>query len=878
MKVKLRHKLSFFILAAQIYCLTANAQRHIQSFNDGWYFTKKDVQPNQNNLSDKPDRNKVSVPHTWNTDAYVQKDYYRDIAWYHKAFTLSEKEKERQLFLRFEGVNQVASVYINGKLAGEHKGGYTSFTLNITPYCLLDKENTIAVKVDNSITDVPPISGDFTIFGGMYRDVWLISTPYQHIDLSDHGSDGIFIHTDNVSEKSASYTIKSSIVNADREKAKIRVDHTIRDPYNNIVKTLERKLSLNPNQKTEIQQEATIDNPLLWSPETPYLYTVKTTVIDEKSGKIIDEISSPLGFRWFSFDGEKGFFLNGKPYKLNGICRHQDQMPIGNALSDEAHRRDMQLIKDMGANFIRISHYPQDKAIIEQCDKLGLLVWEEIPIIDIIPEGNSFGDNCEINLREMIRQHYSHPSVIMWGYMNEILLVTQRKHKGKDLEELISREIGLAKRLEKVLKEEDSRRYSVMAFHGSDSYNKAGFADIVDVVGWNLYQGWYSDNINQFDQFMKGQQKDYPGKPKIISEYGAGSDKRIHSLKPKRFDFSMEYQQEYAEHYLPVITREPYICGATYWNFTDFGSAQRDESMPRINNKGLVYADRTPKDIYYLFKAYYRKDIPVLHIASQDWKNRTDVSTDGKPVIQPVKIYSNLPEVELFMNGTSLGKKKVENHKAVWNGTFTDGQHYLSVKGEHNGQTIETGIEITFTSIPDKLTNENFYNKELAINCGSDAFYTSSESNLTWLPDREYTSGSWGYIGGEVQSTQTQIMGTNDNPLLQTMRTFPGKYRFDVPEGEYEVELLLADIFHSGTSIAHALGSDKQNNNSDNVFDVIINNRTVDPDINLNNTVGNFYGIRKKYIVKVESEKNILVEIRARLGKTFVNGIKLRKL
>ncbi|MBB4034297.1 beta-galactosidase [Dysgonomonas hofstadii] len=870
------HKLFILILTAQFCCLAMYAQHQMQSFNNNWHFIKKDI--DQNKSFNKDEWQKISIPHTWNTDAYIQKDYYRGIAWYHKTFTLSDRDKERQIYLRFEGVNQVASVYINGQLAGEHKGGYTSFTFNITTYCTFDKENTITVKVDNSITDVPPISGDFTIFGGIYRDIWLITTPDQHIDLSDSGSDGIFIHTDNVSEKSAFYSIRSSIANDSRKKAKIKIIHTVRDPHRNIIKTLEKKLLLEAHQKKEIQQDAAINNPLLWSPETPYLYTVETTISDEISGEILDEVTSPLGFRWFRFDGEKGFFLNGKPYKLNGICRHQDQMPIGNALSDEAHRRDMQLIKEMGANFVRISHYPQDKAIIEQCDKLGLLVWEEIPIIDIIPEETSFGDNCETNLREMIRQHYNHPSVIMWGYMNEILLVTQRKHKGKELDELISREIDLAKRLEKVLKEEDSRRYSVMAFHGSDSYNKAGFGNIVDIVGWNLYQGWYSDNMQQFDQFIENQQKQHPGKPKIISEYGAGSDKRIHSLKPKRFDFSIEYQQEYAEHYLSVIARKPYICGATYWNFIDFGSAQRDESMPRINNKGLVYADRTPKDVYYLFKASYRKDIPVLHIASHDWKNRTDVSIDGGPVIQPLKIYSNLPEVELFMNGISLGKKKIKNHKAIWDIPFTDGEHHFSAKGEYNGHTIETGIEITFTAIPDKLTNENFYNKELAINCGSDAFYTSPESNLTWLPDREYTNGSWGYVGGEVQSTQAQITGTDENPLFQTLRTSSKMYRFDVPKGEYEIELLFADIFHSGTSIAHALGSDTQNNNSDNIFDVIINTMTVDPAINLNNTVGNFHGIRKKYIVKIQCEKSISVEIKARSGKAFINGIKLRKL
>jgi len=870
------HKLLILILTAQFCCLAIYAQRQIRSFNDGWHFIKKDI--NQNNPFNKDEWQKISIPHTWNTDAYIQKDYYKGVSWYHKTFTLSDSEKGKQLYLRFEGVNKVASVYINGEFAGEHKGGYTSFTFNITPYCLFNKENTITVKVDNAITDVPPISGDFTFFGGIYRDVWLITTPGQHFDLSDYGSDGVFVHTDNVSEKSASYSIKSNIVNDAAEKATLKVVTTIRDPKSNIIKTFEQKLTFDGHQKKEIQQDATINNPLLWSPETPYLYTVETTITDEKSGKILDEITSPLGFRWFRFDGEKGFFLNGKPYKLNGVCRHQDQKPIGNALSDEAHRRDMQLIKDMGANFIRISHYPQDKAIIEQCDKLGLLVWEEIPIIDIIPEGDSFGDNCETNLREMIRQHYNHPSVIMWGYMNEILLVTQRKHKGKELEDLINRELDLAHRLEKVLKEEDNRRYSVMAFHGSDSYNKAGFSDIVDIVGWNLYQGWYSDNMNQFDSFMENQQRQHPDKPKIISEYGAGSDRRIHSLKPQRFDFSIEYQQEYAEHYLTVIERESYICGATYWNFIDFGSAQRDESMPRINNKGLVYADRTPKDVYYLFKASYRKDIPVLHIASRDWINRTGVSISGNPVIQPLKIYSNLPEIELYMNGKSLGKKKTENYKAVWEIPFTDGLHYFSAKGVFENETIETGIEITFTSIPDKLNNDNFYNKELAINCGSDVFYTAPESSLTWLPDRKYTSGGWGYTGGEKQSTQTQIMGTEDNPLFQTLRTSPEMYCFDVPEGEYEVELLFAGIFRTSAGIAHALGSDSQNNNSDNVFDIIINGKTVETSLNLRNTTGHFYVIRKKYIAKTGQDENITVELKSVSGKTFINGIKLRKL
>lgn len=857
---------------------TVSAQRQMKTFNDGWKFVKEDVDRAAEKSFDDSKWQRISVPHTWNSDAYVDKDYYRGIAWYRKAFTISSDEKDKQFHLRFEGVNHTAIVFVNGQQVGEHKGGYTSFTFDITPYCHLGQSNVVAVKAENTLNDVPPISGDFTIFGGMYRDVWLISTAKVHVDMSDTGSDGIFVATDNVSEKSASYSIKGKIENSTSSKVTVRVTHTVRDSHNAIVKVLDEKLSIKGNETKDFLQTSTVNNPMLWSPETPNLYTVESVVSDHKSGQVIDIVNSSFGFRWFSIDEQKGFILNGKPYKLNGVCRHQDQMPIGNALSDEVHRRDMKLIKDMGANFVRVSHYPQDNAILEQCDRLGLLVWEEIPIIDIVPESTAFADNCETALREMIRQHYNHPSIVMWGYMNEILLVTQRKYNAEEQKPVVARSLELAHRLETVLKEEDNRRYSVMAFHGSESYNKLGFADITDIVGWNLYQGWYSDNMNQFEQFMKKQQVEYAHKPKIVSEYGAGSDRRIHSLKPKRFDFSIQYQQEYAEHYLSVIEREPHIIGATYWNFIDFGSAQRDESMPRINNKGLVYADRTPKDVYYLFKASFCKDIPVLHIASHDWQNRVGVSVNDNAVIQPLKVYSNLDEIELFMNGKSLGIKKCEGNKAVWDVPFIDGSHYFYTKGVFNGEVIEAGLDIKFTSVPQFLNDNNFENKELAINVGSDAFYTSPESNLTWLPDQEYIVGSWGYVGGSTQATVTQIIGSNDNPLLQTLRIEPEMYRLDVPDGDYEVELLFADIFKSSGGIAHNLGSENKNNSSDNVFDVLINGKVVEADLSVKDVSGYFFSIKKRYITRVENKRSLIIELKAKQGSAFVNGLKVRML
>jgi len=866
-------KITFVLFLLLTLSVAVSAQRQMKTINDGWRFVQQDIEgAEQVNFNDEKWDN-ISVPHSWNSDAYIVKNYYRGVAWYRKMLYIPQTDQGKQLFLRWEGVNHTASVYVNGQFVGQHKGGYTAFTFDITPYCKFDAENIIAVKAENTLNDVPTISGDFTIFGGMYRDVWMITTPKQHIDLSGMGSDGIFIETKNVSETSAEYIVRGSVVNEAISKTSIKVTSTMKDMSGKPVKVLTQTISLNGKESKAFNLSGVVGNPLLWSPETPNLYNIETKITDSKTGILLDEVNSYTGFRWFSFYGDKGFYLNGKAYKLRGVCRHQDQKPFANALSDEMHRRDMLMIKDMGANFIRISHYPQDPAIIEQCDKLGILVWEETPVIDIVPESTEFADICESVLREMIRQHYNNPSVIMWGYMNEILLVTQRRYKGEELKIATNRALELAKRLEKVLKEEDSSRYSVMAFHGSQSYNDAGFGDITDIVGWNLYQGWYSDNFAHFDEFMKKQQELYPDKPKIVSEYGAGSDKRIHSLKPQRFDFSIEYQQQYAEHYLEVIERESYIVGATYWNFIDFGSAQRDESMPRINNKGLVYADRTPKDIYYLFKAYYRDDIPVLYIASNDWASRVGMENET----QPVKIYSNLDNVELFMNGKSLGVKNINEKKAEWDVPFTDGAHFFTAKGTHNGKTIETGMTINYTGMSNVLTGDNLKNKELAINIGSDAFFTSTESNLTWLPDKEYSPGSWGFAGGEKYSTQTEITGTTDNPLYQTLRVSPDAYKFDLDNGQYEIELLFADVFQPRTSTAHLLGAESQSGNSHNVFDVVINDEKVDTNINLSKTSGYYKAAKKRYIVNV-TNNNITVKLESISGKTYLNGIKIRKL
>lgn len=758
------------------------AQREIQTINDSWKFRKGEYTAALDSTFKDDEWEDIHLPHTWNTDAYTEKDYYRGMGWYRRQIILPQDWIGKQVFLKLDAASKATCIYINGKKVGEHTGGYTASTLNITPFLSFNSPNMLVIRVDNARMDIPPISGDFTFFGGIYRDAWLIAVPSQHFNLTNHGSDGIFITTPRVSEQQATLSIHGEIRNDAREKAVLELVHSIYHPDGTLLQTQKQFIQLKAGETRNFDSNISpILQPLLWTPETPYLYRVETTLFNCKTKSIVDQSNHHTGFRWFHFESNKGFYLNGKPYKLRGICRHQDQKPIGVALTDEMHRRDMKLMKEMGANFIRISHYPQDDAIIEMCDKLGMLAWEEIPVIDIVPDTPGYGDNCERSLREMIRQHYNHPSIIIWGYMNEILLVTQRKYKTEN------------------------------------------------------------------------------------------------ELKPRAFDFSIEYQQKFLEHYLPILENTPYVCGGTHWNFIDFSSALRDESMPRINNKGLAYSDRTPKDVFYYYKAAWRKDIPVLHIASRDWIYRTGIQQGDSSVLLPVKIYTNLPEVELSIDGKSLGRQQVDNYTAIFKAPFSSKEPLLLVQGNYQGTTVQDGIKVHFTPIPTNLNSTGLKDLELAVNVGSQCFYTSDESRLTWLPDQPYTKGSWGYIGGKELSTQTEIRRTADGPLFQTLRNGIEGYRFDVPRGVYEVELLFTDIFLQNEGIAYQLGREGEQKSRENTFGISVNGKMLEEKLSPCKESGYCQAMRKKYIITNDTD-HIDIRFHPASGTCFLNGIKLRNI
>ena len=856
MQYKVLFKRCLLAIVVMFVVTSLQAQREMKTINDNWEFRK----------SIDESWESVNLPHTFNIDAYQQRNYYQGKGFYRCTLVLPEIVAERRYYMKIDAASKAANIRVNGKEVGSHVGGYTACIVDITEY--IRKENLIEITVDNGRKDITPISADFTFWGGIYRDVWLISTPKQHFNMSNMGSDGIFISTPVVNEKRGVLKVKCEVTNDSHESSILEVRSAIYSPQGKLLQTIKQKQKLKSGETYIFENTSgAIESPDLWSPETPSLYLVKTTLVDPKSGKLLDEKNHKVGFRWFTFDGSKGFFLNGKSYKLRGLNRHQDQAPAGVALDDEAHRRDIFLMKELGCNFIRISHFPQDDAILEMCDELGLLAWEEIPIINIVPNTPGYDDNCEYNLREMIRQHYNHSSVITWGYMNEILLTAPSIGKPEWLA-CKERTVNLAQRLEAVLKEEDPGRASVMAFNMTNLYNEIGL-NLVDVVGWNLYHGWYVDKLKDFNAWCEDQHRRYPDQPMIISEWGAGSDKRLHSTQGRAFDFSIEYQQTYIEHYLPFIENTEWISGCAYWNFIDFNVAARQESMPRVNNKGLAYNNRIWKDVAYYFKAMWRKDIPVIRIASRDWEMRT--GEINKP--QSIKIYSNMPEVELFINGQSIGCQKIANCHTVFNVILPEGISVLMAQGIKNGKTVQDAMTIQFKSLPNIAEGD-----ELAINVGSNCYFTSDISNLTWLPDQPYTAGGWGYIGGKAHSTTSEIYNTLDGPIYQTWREGNWSYKIDAPIGEYEIELLIADVTKPAAQLANLLNKNKEEKHSGETrFHISICGKQVETNFSPIDGGKHRTAFKRRYIIRNEHD-HIVISAGAVKGEPFLAGIKVRKL
>ncbi len=838
-------------LSATVLSQTSPNVRIVRSLNANWKFLPEDKLGSESaDVLDHKWQN-VNVPHTWNVKD-VDDDtpgYRRGVSWYRRDIELGADLANKRLYLYFEGVNQVADVYVNTHHVGKHIGGYSAFVYDITPHITLTKPNFFAVRVDNSLNkDIPPLSGDFNMYGGIYRDVWLIAVDETHFKIDDHASPGIQITTPDLSESSGKVRVRGTVVNKSRKPGNLTVASTVKNAAGRPISTASTEL------EAAVASEITFDhttpviaNPRLWSPDDPYLYSVENTV--KRDGKIIDKKTQPLGFRWFRFDAKTGFYLNGKPLKLRGTNRHQDFKGIGNALSDRQHIRDLELIKSTGYNFLRLAHYPQDPAVLEAADRLGLLLWEETPLVNYINDTPAFAENSKLMVREMVRQHRNHPSVLLWGYMNEIFLPPSPLSEDTKLAT-----VKLARELDAIIREEDPTRYTAIAFHGNEVYNEYGLGEVAQVVGWNLYNGWYGGVFDDFGKFMDDQHRLYPDRVHIISEYGANGDQRLHSSNPRRFDSTTEWQRMFHESHWKQINERPYIAGSAIWNEFDFGSEFRGETIPHLNQKGMWTFDRRPKDVHFFYKASFSSK-PVVHIAVND---RPVFS--GQPKTEfPIDVYTNFAEAELKLNGVSLGKKNVADRKATWTTAFRNGKNTLSVIARTGNRTATDTAVIEFQEITAN-------SPEIAINVGSNADFTDAAGRV-WLADQAYKAGSWGFVGEKskfIYSTppDRNILGTLDDPLYHTMQEGLTAYKIDVPAGSYDVELRFAETRHADAG--------------KRIFDVLVNGALFIKGLDLAADVGRNKMYSKSYRFSTKGGLNI--EFSPSVGEAILSGIRFRRV
>ena len=867
-------------------------QRVVYTINDGWKFTKGSPFEAQMTGCDDSSWETVNIPHTWNDkDADDETPgFYRGPVWYRKQLFIDKSQEGRRAVIYFEGANQEVRFYLNGQFVGEHKGGYTRFCFDITPHLRYGQENLFAIYVNNVYNpNIPPLSADFTFFGGIYRDVYLQFMNPVHIATNDYASSGVYIRTPEVNNSAASVEITTLLTNDMPQPTEIRVENIICDADGKEVKKTQAEVKLAAGEtKTDISKKIKIDSPRLWDIDDPYRYMVYTRILDKRKGTLLDEVVNPLGLRWFKFDSEKGFFLNGKGRKLIGTARHQDYFQKGNALRDELHVQDVLLLKEMGGNYLRVSHYPQDPVIMEMCDKLGIVTSVEIPVVNAVTETEEFLHNSVEMAKEMVRQDFNRPSVMIWGYMNEIFL--RRPYtEGKQLEDYYRFTEKVARALEATIREEDPSRYTMMAYHNMPQYYEdAHLTEIPMIQGWNLYQGWYEPDINEFQRLLDRAHKAYKGKVLMVTEYGPGVDPRVHSYQPERFDFSQEYGLVYHKHYLNEMMKRPFIAGSSLWNLNDFYSESRVDAVPHVNNKGVVGLNREKKDVYWFYKTALSRR-PILVIGNREWKSRGGVvNTAQKECIQSVPVFSNAEEVELFVNNKSLGKKKIENNYALFDVPFVGGENLLEAVAVTGDNKLRDMLRIQFQLVGSQLKDEAVPFTEINVMLGSPRYFEDRAANVAWIPEQEYKPGSWGFIGGTSYRRQTgfgtmlgsdiDIHGTDMNPIFQTQRVGIKSFKADVPDGEYSVYLHWAELESDKEreALVYNLGADSEQTFAGNrSFGISINGTTVSDDFNVARDYGYARAVIKKFVITVKDGKGVSVDFHKKEGEPILNAIRI---
>ncbi len=678
-------------------------QVQTQLFNDNWLYLEKaltDVKA----VAAEPEWQTVQLPHTWNATDTVDAapGYRRSASWYKKQFTGAQQLRQ---LLYFEGANMETEVYLNGELAGKNVGGYIGFTIDLTPHLKRGQLNELLVRVSNAYNPnlIPSQKADFFIHGGIIRDVWLKTLPDTFIER-------LAINTPIVSHEAAQTFVDVQLNQLAKQLPagaanELQLRAKLLSPQGDVLQ--EKLVPVNGDNTAAKIIFDELAQPELWSVDTPNLYAINVQLLD-KSGAVQHELSDRFGYRWFEMRPHQGFFVNGERMLIRGTHRHEESAGVGAALPNEMHRRDMQMIKDMGANFVRLAHYPQDPEVYRAADELGLILWDELPWCRGGKGGEVWEQNTESYLTRQIAQNYNHPSIAFWSLGNEMYWEEDFPGGGDD--QVVANYI---KKLNALVKQQDTSRLTTLRkFYPA--------ATIVDAFSPSIWAGWYGGAYGQYEEAITMAMKDYPAF--LHMEYGGSSHVGRHSENPigikgiegaqvsveeamnqavvanpaKNSDWNENYIVNLFDWHLHISESTPNFSGNAQWAFKDFATPLRPENpLPYMNQKGLVDRNGKPKDAYYVFASYWSKK-PFCYIESKSWTHR-----EGPKEGRPVKAFCNTNSAELFLNGKSLGAKERKPAEfpaggLVWQVPFIAGVNELRVTGRSDQVQVEDTLNVTY--------------------------------------------------------------------------------------------------------------------------------------------------------------------------------------
>lgn len=796
--------------------------RAVSPLQEGWRFrytgAPGDARAMISHALDDSDWQAVSLPHSWNHFGEYRLtrtgdiDNAQGVGWYRLRLMPSQLPSGARHYLQFDGVGNLADVWVNGVHVGRHAGAFARFRLDVSEALRMHGANEIVVRADNSqpapgssTRDVIPLMGDFFIHGGLYRGVSLIGVGPMHIDLLDHGGPGVYVRSDHIDDASARVQVRVRVRNDADRAGPVDLTVEVHDAHGKVVARGERPVTVAASSTQAVEMTLALAHPHRWNGRLdPYLYRVVATLHDH--AKTIDRVAQPLGIRTFRFDPDQGFFLNGRHLALHGVSRHQDRQGQGWAISHADAVQDMALIAELGANAVRFAHYQHAQDWFDAADDVGMVVWAEIPFVNKVaftdaPASPALEANARQQLVELIRQGGNHPSVVTWGIGNEVDIDMAQGKLGPKADPR-----PLLRNLDALAKQEDPTRPTTLAdcceaTPGSPPNALPMLAGIADLMGYNRYFGWYYGKVDDFGPSLDALHAAHPGIPLAVSEFGAGGALSQHTDNPRGGPIAFagrphpeEFQSWWHEQSWRQLSTRRYLWANWVWNMFDFASNIRHEGdSTDINDKGLVSYDRkVKKDAFYFYQAHW-SDRPVVHINGRRYVQRAYAVVD-------VRVYSNAEAVELSLNGRGLGRVPCAGRVCVMPGVaLSPGSNELLAQASFGGRAV---VDRVHWDAPDAREG-------LAINVGDLAGFVAPDGRRTG-------SDNW-FDGGtphRLDATQaTRLAGAGDPRLRTGYREGRFGYRIPLPDGRWRVSLLFVDPRAAGDSPRQ--------------FDVVANGRTV---------------------------------------------------